>query len=72
MHGEGLQWSRNGTGTAAKSTGTGRTHLHYRQKQLAQLDSIGIMLGVLFLENIDKKAEKSCPIYIVIFFYSAG
>ena len=28
MHGEGLQWSRNGTGTAAKSTGTGRTHLH--------------------------------------------
>ena len=27
IQGEGIQWSRNGTGTAAQSTVTGRTHL---------------------------------------------
>ena len=27
IQGEGTQWSRNGTGTVAQSTVTGRTHL---------------------------------------------
>ena len=49
IQGEGIQWSRRGTGTAAQSTVSGRTHLRnaaISKKTLHSGSNIDIMIGV--------------------------